>query len=133
MKKSIHTEEIIFTDEMVNSFARLSGDENPIHLDEDFAKGTIFKEKIVHGAFATAIFSRLLGMVLPGLGTIYLGQNTKFLAPVFLNEPYIFTLKVINEKREKSIIDLETKVERKSDQTLCVIGNAVVKNIKWFE
>ena len=72
----------IFSNEDVENFAGLSEDRNPVHLDDDFAKSSIFKQRIVHGMLTASLFSGLLGEKLPGKGTIYLGQNLKFSAPV---------------------------------------------------
>lgn len=63
-------------------FAGLSGDTNPVHLDEQFAQGTMFKGRIAHGMLAAALISAVLGTRLPGPGAIYISQSLKFLAPV---------------------------------------------------
>ena len=63
-------------------FAGITGDTNPAHMDEEYAKGTPFKTRIVHGALVTGLISAVLGTRLPGNGAIYLAQTSKFLAPV---------------------------------------------------
>ena len=73
------------SDSDVQKFAELSGDFNPAHFNEDYAKGTVFKTRIAHGMISVAKFSGIFGMDMPGLGAIWGGQNLKFLAPVFLN------------------------------------------------
>lgn len=73
------------TDADVILFAGVSGDLNPVHIDELYAKTSIFKKRIVHGGLVNALFSTVLGTQLPGNGTIYMGQNSKFLKPVFLD------------------------------------------------
>jgi 3-hydroxybutyryl-CoA dehydratase len=72
----------VITDEDVKAFAGLSGDVNPVHLDDEFASGTIFKKRIAHGFLTGALFSTVLGTKLPGPGCIYLSQGLKFRAPV---------------------------------------------------
>ena len=76
----------IFTENDVKQFAEVSTDKNPIHLDENYAQNTIFKQRIVHGMLVGSLFSGILGCDLPGEGTIYLGQTLSFKAPVPLNE-----------------------------------------------
>lgn len=76
------------TDKDVQKFAEISGDFNPAHFNEDYAKGTIFKTRIAHGMISVAKFSGIFGMDLPGLGAIWGAQSVKFLAPVLLDKPY---------------------------------------------
>lgn len=76
------------TDADVQKFAEISGDFNPAHFNEEYAKGTIFKNRIAHGMISVAKFSGIFGMDLPGLGAIWGAQSVKFLAPVQLNQPY---------------------------------------------
>lgn len=82
--------------EQVNAFAELSGDKNPVHLDEAFAATTSFKKPIVHGIFSAAIFSRILGTLFPGEGTIYLSQNLQFKRPVYPVEDYHARVEVLS-------------------------------------
>src|ERR1700741_648739 len=72
-----------FTQEEIEKFADLSGDHNPIHLDEEHAKGTRFGRRIAHGMLTSSLISNVIGNDLPGAGSIYLGQTLQFLAPVF--------------------------------------------------
>jgi len=76
----------IFTQEDVEGFARISQDDNPIHLDEEFAKKSIFGNRVVHGILLTSMFSKIFGTIYPGIGTIYMSQNTKFLKPAFVGD-----------------------------------------------
>ena len=79
-----------FSDLDVNLFSELSGDKNPIHLDEDYAKNTIFAKRIVHGALASSIFSSIFANTLPGPGSIYLKSKLLFLKPIYLNDKHEF-------------------------------------------
>ncbi len=79
---------IKFSMEDVVMFSKITGDKNPIHTELEYAKNTIFKQPIVHGFFVGSIFSRIFGTEYPGLGTIYLNQTMKFLAPVFMEKFY---------------------------------------------
>ena len=75
-----------FTSADVNSFAGITMDVNPLHMSEGYAKGTVFGRRIVHGMLTAGLISAVLANHLPGPGTIYLGQEMRFVAPVFLND-----------------------------------------------
>ena len=90
------------SDADVQKFAEISGDFNPAHFNDDYAKGTIFKNRIAHGMISVAKFSGIFGMDLPGLGAIWGSQSVKFLAPVQLNQPYTAIAKVA-AKGEKNV------------------------------
>lgn len=109
--------EFSFDQEDVNVFAEITGDNNPIHTDPEFAAKTPFKRPVVHGIFSASIFSKVFGTMFPGEGTIYMGQTLKFMAPVFPGDKYIskFTVTEVNEERhfgdvECLIVDAEDKV-----------------------
>ena len=87
----------------VQKFGEISGDFNPAHFNEDYAKGTVFKTRIAHGMISVAKFSGIFGMDMPGLGAIWGSQNVKFLAPVQLNEPYT-AVAVVKEKGDKNVV-----------------------------
>lgn len=89
------------TDEDVQKFGEISGDFNPAHFDDEYAAGTRFGKRIAHGMISVAKFSGIFGMDLPGLGAIWAGQKVKFLAPVYLNQPYVAKAEV-TEVGEKS-------------------------------
>lgn len=91
------------TEADVQKFAEISGDFNPAHFDEEYARGTVFKNRIAHGMISVAKFSGMFGMDLPGLGAIWGGQTVKFLAPVPLNVPHTAVARV-KEKGEKNIV-----------------------------
>ncbi len=94
-----------FVEEDVAEFARVSGDSNPAHMDENYAKTTQFKTRIVHGMLAGSLFSALLGTVLPGVGTIYTGQTLKFTRPVHFGEEITasVTVKELNPERNRAV------------------------------
>ncbi|MDF1726718.1 MAG: MaoC family dehydratase [Sulfitobacter sp.] len=72
----------VVTEEDITLFAQVTTDRNPVHMDEDYAKGTMFKGRIAHGMLTAGLVSAVIGEQLPGHGTIYMGQTLKFLAPV---------------------------------------------------
>ena len=76
----------LIDDEAIKSFAFASKDSNPVHLDEDFAKNTIFKKRIAHGMLLGGLISSILGNDFPGNGTIYLNQKMSFRKPVFIDD-----------------------------------------------
>ena len=96
-----------FIEEDVEEFARVSGDSNPAHMDENYAKTTQFKTRIVHGMLAGSLFSALLGTDLPGVGTIYTGQTLKFTRPVHFGEEITasVTVKELNTERNRAVFD----------------------------
>ena len=115
----------IFSETDVQQFASLSEDRNPVHLDEEFAKNSIFKQRIVHGMLSASLFSGLLGEQLPGNGTIYLGQNLKFTAPVPVGEEVTAYVEVIKIREDKPITTLRTYCKDSKDN-IVIDGEAVV-------
>lgn len=117
-----------FTNEDVQQFAKLSLDTNPIHLDTEYAKKSIFENKIVHGFLYCSLISAVIGNKLPGSGAIYLHQELNFKIPVYLNEKVTASVKVFDINIEKSILYLET-ICFKNDNEIVIEGKAVVKLI----
>ena len=115
----------IFSESDVEQFASLSEDRNPVHLDVEFAKNSLFKQRIVHGMLSASLFSGLLGEQLPGKGTIYLGQNLKFTAPVPIGEEITAFVEVINLREDKLIATLRTYCKDSKDNVV-IDGEAVV-------
>ena len=118
-----------FTDEDVRSFSEISGDKNPIHLDDEYAAQTPFKQRLVHGILTSGMISALLGMELPGPGSIYIQQILNFRAPVFIGETITATVKVVKVREDKPIITLKTEC-RKTDGTVVIDGEAVLRATK---
>ncbi len=95
------------TEELVRIFAEISGDKNPIHLDEKYASQTRFKKRIAHGLYVSSFISALIANELPGAGTIYLDQSLSFKKPVYLGDWINTTVEVL-EINEKGIAKLRT-------------------------
>lgn len=114
-----------FTEEDVQLFAKVSGDTNPAHLDQEYAKGTMFKDRIVHGMLTASLFSALLGTEMPGLGTIYVGQTLKFLRPVYFGDEITatVTVKELLPERKRVIFECEA-VNQQGDTVL--VGEATM-------
>jgi len=105
-----------FTQEEVVRFAELTGDNNPIHLDADYAATTSFKKPIIHGMLGATVFTKVLGTQFPGYGSIYLKQTLDFLRPMYVDVEYriVFTIKSINPAKHIAeiageIFDVKTK------------------------
>lgn len=111
------------TDKMVRDFAEVTGDKNPIHLDDDFAKTTRFGRRIAHGMISAGLISRGLAMDL-GPGGIYLGQTLKFMAPIYIDETVTVILTVLT-MRDKGLTVVESLV-RKENGELAVKGEATI-------
>ena len=95
-----------FSESDVLNFAEISGDKNPVHINELEAKKSIFGQRVVHGALVSALTSSILGVKLPGKGTIYLAQDSKFKAPVFIGDTIVSTCVIIEIIKEKNIVKL---------------------------
>jgi len=102
------------------NFAGVSGDFNPIHTDEEFAKDTIFKGRIAHGAFTASFISNVLGNQLPGPGGIYVRQDLKFLAPVRVGDTITTRVKIIEMVAEKKRLILSTVCTNQEDKDVLV-------------
>lgn len=116
---------VTIDDARVRAFALASGDENPIHLDDAFAATTRFGRRIAHGMLSTSILSAILGNDLPGPGTIYLGQEVKFKAPVYVGDTITAKVEVTAYREDKRIATLRTTCENQ-DGVLVLEGEAVV-------
>ncbi|WP_263139053.1 MaoC family dehydratase [Pseudomonas sp. RIT-PI-AD] len=108
----------------IQLFAAVSGDRNPVHLDADYAAGTLFKERIAHGMFSGALISAAIACELPGPGTIYLGQSLRFTRPVKLGDRLRVDLEVL-EKLPKNRVRIATRVFNQNDEQV-VDGEAEV-------
>ena len=89
------------TEDDINQFSQITGDDNPVHVNEDFAKQTIFKKRIAHGFLSASLISTVIATKLPGPGSIYISQSLKFLAPVFIDEEINVNIVVLEINREK--------------------------------
>lgn len=74
------------TDEIIHQYGEVSGDYNPIHFDDVYAKNSVFKERIAHGLFCIGMISYLVGMVLPGEGAIFIDEQLKYIKPVYIGD-----------------------------------------------
>ncbi len=108
----------------IQKFADVSGDHNPVHLDEEFAKTTIFKQRIAHGMLGASYISTILGAKMPGPGTIYLMQNLKFKAPVTIGDEVTAKVEITAIDTEKRRVNLKTTAH--VGDTIVIDGEALV-------
>jgi 3-hydroxybutyryl-CoA dehydratase len=108
----------------IDAFARISGDANPVHIDEEWAEESFFKGRIAHGILTGGLISAAIGMQLPGPGTIYLSQTLKWLAPVRPGDELTATVTVREIVAERNRVVLDTVVTRGDD--LVLTGEALV-------
>lgn len=116
----------VFTEDEVMQFSMISTDTNPIHLDELYAAVSVCRKRVVHGMLVASLFSGLIGVKLPGKGSIYLEQKIKFMAPVSIGEKVTATVEIINIREDKPIITLRTTCVNHVGEVV-VEGQAVVK------
>lgn len=105
------------TDRDIELFAEVSTDRNPVHLDDDYARDTIFEGRIAHGMLTAGLISAVIGEQLPGHGTIYLGQSLKFMAPVRPGDVVLAEVTVTDIVHAKRRVTLDCR---------CTVGDTVV-------
>lgn len=115
----------LITSDDVHAFAGLSMDHNPIHLDDEAAKASIFKRRIAHGYYVASFISAVIAQKLPGPGSIYLGQELAFVRPVFLGDTVTATV-TVQELPKPGIVKLAT-VCRNQDDKVVIEGVATIK------
>ena len=113
----------VMGDVEIQSFAKTSEDRNPIHLNDEAGKASIFKSRVVHGMLSASLFSALLGEYLPGHGAIYLSQTLQFTKPVYPGDKVVASVTVININNNKKQVTL--KCEAKVGDKLVIKGEAV--------
>lgn len=115
-----------FTAADVTMFAGISLDVNPVHVSDGYAKNTFFGKQIVHGMLTSSLISAVLGNYLPGPGTIYLGQELRFMAPVYFGDDITAEAEIIELRPEKKIVRLNTTCFNQDGKTV-ITGVATVK------
>ena len=123
MSMSRHLHKVI-SDEDIALFAQVSTDHNPVHLDESYARDTIFQGRVAHGMLTAGLISAVIGEQLPGHGSVYLGQSLKFLAPVRPGD-LVYAEVIVSDidlPRRRVILDCQCKV----DGRRVLVGEATV-------
>jgi 3-hydroxybutyryl-CoA dehydratase len=109
----------------VYSFAGITGDFNSVHINKEYAKKTIFKDRIAHGVIGAGLISTVIGTYLPGEGTIYLNQNTRFVKPIYFGDTITAVVRVIEINEEKNKIKLYTECINQSNE-IVITGESLV-------
>ncbi|NQW11352.1 MAG: MaoC family dehydratase [Alphaproteobacteria bacterium] len=112
------------TEDMIESFADVSGDYNPLHLDEDYAQTTMFKGRIAHGILSASFISKVFGTIMPGKGSVYISQNLRFLAPVRIGDTVVTSVEVTDINIEKKRVSFKSRC--RVDRTVVVDGDALI-------
>lgn len=120
-----------FLQEDVIAFANVTGDNNPVHLDEDYAAATMFKKPIMHGMLGASIFSKVFGTLFPGEGTIYLNQNIQFTRPMYAGEQYEAQFEIIEIDSEKHRAKITTSIVNQESKTV-IVGDATLMHTTQF-
>ena len=115
----------VISEAMVEEFAKLSGDYNPHHMDDVFAKKTRFEKRICHGMLLASLFSRLTGMYLPGKGSLYLSQSLNFLAPAYIGDEVTVEGEIIKIGKSTELITIKTQIIKETTIQL-ITGTAKV-------
>lgn len=121
-----------FTQEEVQAFADLTGDNNPIHLDAEYAATTSFKKPIIHGMLGATVFTKVLGTQFPGFGSIYLKQTLEFLRPMFVETEYRAVFKIISINPDKHIAEISTEILDAATKKVTTRGVATMINQEKF-
>tara|TARA_Y100001936_G_scaffold223714_1_gene240702 strand:+ start:2333 stop:2764 length:432 start_codon:yes stop_codon:yes gene_type:complete len=120
---------INITQSMVDEFAKISGDFNPLHTDEKYAKSTKFGKRLVHGMLLASFLSQMIGMYLPGKHALYSSQTLEFHNPCFVNDEINVVSKVIDKSQSTKIIKIESKISNEENKILLYgIGRIVVRD-----
>lgn len=117
-----------YSQDQVNRFAEVTGDNNPLHLDEEYAATTMFKRPIMHGFLGGSVFSKIFGTLFPGEGTIYMNQTMNFMRPMFVDTEYEAVMTITEINREKNRAKVQTQVIDKSTGKVTISGEATVIN-----
>ena len=116
---------VIITESSVKKFAELTGDFNPLHIDEKYANSTKFESRVCHGMFLGSLFSRLVGMELPGKNALYFSQSLNFKIPCFIGEEVTVQGEIIDKSLSTKMIKIKTEIHNK-ENTCIVDGLAKV-------
>jgi 3-hydroxybutyryl-CoA dehydratase len=105
-----------FTEDDLRRFIEITGDVNPLHVDDEFASNTPFGRRVLHGMLTASIFSTMVGMLLPGTGAIYRSQTLKFLLPVHLDENVTAHFVVRSADRAKHRLEIDAWIENEAGE-----------------
>ncbi len=121
--------QIKITESLVNEFAKLSGDFSPIHMNDEYAKSTKFKGRVVHGMLLASFLSRMVGMYMPGKHALYTSQSLEFKNPCFIGDEITVSSIITDKSDSTKIIKLKSNITNQKNQTLLHgEGRIIVRN-----
>ena len=129
---TVYRHKFSFTQNDVVLFAKVSGDNNPLHLDAEFAATTPFKRPIIHGALASSVFSKIMGTEFPGFGSVYLKQVSEYKRPMFVDTEYEAVFTVMSINADKHTAEISTEIFDISSGKKTTEGMAVILNKEEF-
>lgn len=128
----VFTHDFSYTQEQVDLYATISGDTNPLHINQEAGKASMFGRCIIHGHYSASVFTKIFGTLLHADGHIYMKQNTTFLRPMFVNTAYRAVITVKEVFPEKNRVLYETKVIEVETNTETITGEALLMNKKAY-
>jgi len=128
----IFTHDFNYTQDQVNLYAQISGDTNPLHINQEVGKASMFGRCIVHGHYSASVFTKIFGVLLHPDGQIYMKQNTMFLKPMFVDTPYRAVITVKEIFPEKNRVLYETKIIDVATGNETITGEALLMNKKAY-
>ncbi|TDB65832.1 MaoC family dehydratase [Arundinibacter roseus] len=129
---SSFTHAFLFTQADVEAFAKVTGDNNPLHLDAEFAATTAFKRPIIHGMLGACVFTKVLGTEFPGFGSVYLKQTVDFLRPMFVETAYEARFTIISINPDKHTAEISTEIMDAQTRKVTTRGVATLMNQEKF-
>lgn len=128
----VFTHQFSYTQAQVDAFAEVSGDTNPLHIDEEFAKNSMFGRRIMHGFLGGCVFTKIFGTLFYWEGNVYLSQNMKFMKPMFTDRMYEARLTVKEIFPDKNRALIETQIFDVESGEMTTTGEALILNKKQF-
>ncbi len=117
------------TEEDLNHFIAITGDENPLHVDKAFAEQTFFGQRIAHGMLSASLFSTLVGMHIPGIGAIYKSQTLEFLLPVYIGDTLCAWFEIVAIDLENEEVVITSWIENQDGENV-IEGEAVTSLLR---
>jgi 3-hydroxybutyryl-CoA dehydratase len=121
-----------YTQEDVDVYAKISGDNNPLHIDPQAGKESIFGRNVIHGFLGVSVFTKIFGSLWYAEGSVYLSQNTKWLRPMFTDQEYEAVVKVKEIFPEKNRVTYECQVFDTISGEQTIAGEAIIMNKKQY-
>lgn len=128
----VYKHKFSYTQDEVDTYAKVSGDTNPLHVDAEYAAKSIFGKRIMHGYLGASVFTKIFGTQLHWDGNVYMKQNLVFLRPMYATQPYEAVITVKEIFPEKNRILYTTEIFEEGTTNLCTTGEALLMNKKAY-